>query len=163
MLEVAHRGMGQSDRMSGPSTIEKLGLKAFGVFTKLHVATYKASGGRIGHRFLRGAPVCLVEHIGRKSGEHRTTPLIYAEDGEMIVIVASKGGAAKHPAWFHNLMAEPETTVQVKADRWPVRAREATAPERGRLWPELEEIWPDYATYREKTDREIPIVLLEPR
>lgn len=145
------------------STVEKLGWKAFGAFTKLHVASYKATGGRIGHRFLRGAPVCLVEHVGRKSGEHRTTPLIYARDGEAVAIVASKGGAPSHPAWYHNLMASPETHVQVRGERWPVRAREATSTERGRLWPELEEVWPDYATYREKTDREIPILLLEPR
>lgn len=140
--------------------------KAFGLFTKAHVAVYKATGGRIGHRFVEGSPVCLVEHVGAKSGTHRTSPLIYGRDGEAIVIVASKGGVPSHPAWYHNLMANPETEVQVKSEHRKVRAREATEAERHRLWPKMDEIYSDYAAYREsaaKADRVIPILLLEPR
>jgi len=142
--------------------MEKLGWKLFNAFTRLHVAAYKASGGRIGRTF-RGGPCCLVDHVGRKSGEHRTTPLIFTRDGETVVLVASKGGHPKHPAWWINLRANPDSAVQVGAKRWPVRAREATDAERERLWPQMVEVYAPYDEYQEKTDRKIPIVLLEPR
>ena len=143
--------------------MQKLAWRAFDLFTKAHVAAYKATGGRIGRKFFKGAPVCLVDHVGRKSGRQRTTPLIYVRDGDAVVIVASKGGARSHPAWWINLRANPETTVQVDAERWPVRAREADDAERERLWPRLTEVWPDYDAYREKTERKIPVILLERR
>lgn len=143
--------------------MRKLGWKLFGLFTKAHVAAYRATDGRIGRRFFKGAPVCLVEHVGRRSGETRTTPLIYVRDGDDVVIVASKGGAAAHPAWWLNLRANPEATVQVDAERWPVRAREADEAERERLWPSLTAVWPAYDDYQARTERRIPVVILEPR
>ena len=108
--------------------------------------------------------MCLLDHVGAKSGVRRTSPLLYVRDGEDVVLIASKGGFPKHPAWFHNLKANPETTVQVGGERIPVRARVATAAERERLWPLAEEAWPGYRTYQKRSQgREIPIVILEPR
>lgn len=141
--------------------MRKLLWKGFGQFTKAHVAVYRATGGRIGRRFFRGAPVCLVEHVGRRSGQRRTTPLIYVRDGDAVVIVASKGGSHRHPAWYLNLRDNPDAHVQVDADRWAVRAREATEEERERLWPRMAEVWPDFDAYQERSSRTIPVLLLE--
>jgi deazaflavin-dependent oxidoreductase (nitroreductase family) len=108
--------------------------------------------------------MCLLDHVGAKSGMERTTPLLYVPDGEDVVLVASKGGYPKHPAWFHNLKANPETTVQVGGEKIPVRARVADAAERKRLWPKAEEAWPGFRTYQKRSQgREIPMVVLEPR
>ena len=108
--------------------------------------------------------MCLLDHVGAKSGVKRTSPLLYVRDGDDVVLIASKGGFPKHPAWFHNLKANPETTVQVGSERIPVRARVATAEERERLWPMAEEAWPGYKTYQRRSQgREIPIVILERR
>lgn len=142
--------------------MEKLGWRIFDLFTRAHIAAYRATGGRIGHRFLRGSPVCLVDHVGRKSGTERTTPLIYGRDGDDVVIVASKGGHRKHPAWLLNLRAHPSATVQIWDEKWPVLAREAEEErERERLWSLMTEIWPDYDNYQAKTKRQIPIMVLE--
>jgi deazaflavin-dependent oxidoreductase (nitroreductase family) len=141
--------------------LEKLGWQAFNAFTKLHVAAYRASGGRIGKKF-RGAPCCLVDHVGRKSGEQRTSPLIYTRDGDSVVLIASKGGHPKHPAWWINLRANPETRVQVGDERWQVRAREVSdEAERTRLWEQMVAVYPPYDDYQAKTDRKIPVILLE--
>jgi F420H(2)-dependent quinone reductase len=131
----------------------------------LHTRAYRATGGRIGQR-IPGVPgsMCLLAHVGAKSGIKRTAPLLYVRDGGDVVLIASKGGYPKHPAWFHNLKANPETTVQVGGEVLPVRARTATAEERGRLWPLAEKAWPGYRTYQKRSQgREIPIVILEPR
>jgi deazaflavin-dependent oxidoreductase (nitroreductase family) len=129
----------------------------------LHTAAYRASGGRIGHR-LPGLPqMLLLDHVGARSGTHRTTPLVYAEDGRDLVLVASKGGHPRHPAWFHNLRAHPDTTVQVGTERRAVRARVARPDERDRLWALAVAVYAGFETYRGRADREIPIVVLEPR
>jgi F420H(2)-dependent quinone reductase len=128
-----------------------------------HTVVYRASGGRIGHRFPGSPPMLLVDHVGAKSGTQRTTPLVYVRDGENLVLVASKGGNPKNPAWFHNLRANPETTVQVGSKKRSVRARVAEAEERERLWPKAVETYAGYRDYQERTDREIPLVILEPR
>lgn len=142
--------------------MEKLGWKIFDLFTQAHIAVYRATGGRVGHRFVRGAPVCLVEHVGRKSGKERTAPLIYGRDGDDVVIVASKGGHRKHPAWLLNLRANPQASVQIWDEKWPVQAREAEEDEeRERLWSLMAEIWPAYDSYQAKTKRQIPIMVLE--
>ena len=98
-----------------------------------------------------------------KSGRRRTLPLLYIRDGEDVVIVASKGGYPKHPAWFHNLCANPDTTVQIGSERRDVHARVATPAERERLWPKAVAAYGDYARYQERTDREIPLLILERR
>jgi deazaflavin-dependent oxidoreductase (nitroreductase family) len=131
----------------------------------LHTRAYRATGGRLGEK-IPGVPgrMCLLDHVGAKSGIKRTTPLLYVRDGKDVVLVASKGGYPKHPAWLHNLKANPETTVQVGGDLLQVRARVATAEERKRLWPMAEEAWRGFRTYQARSQgREIPMVILEPR
>jgi deazaflavin-dependent oxidoreductase (nitroreductase family) len=130
---------------------------------RAHVAAYRATNGRVGQH-IRGLPaMLLLDHIGAKTGKRRTAALVYLEDGPNLAIIASKGGYPAHPAWFHNLMAHPDVTVQVGPERRKVRARVADAQERARLWPKAVEAWPGYRTYQERTGREIPVVILEPR
>lgn len=105
----------------------------------------------------------LLDHVGAKSGKRRTTPLAYLEHGDDHVIVASKGGHPRHPAWFHNLNANPDTTIQVGSRRIPVRARVASSEERAQLWPEVVELYGGYEDYQRRTEREIPLVILERR
>jgi deazaflavin-dependent oxidoreductase (nitroreductase family) len=128
----------------------------------VHTFLYRRSGGRVGHRVPGlGPSMLLLDHVGAKSGAKRTSPLLYIPDGENVVIVASKGGYPKHPAWFHNLMANPDTTAQIGRELRPVHARVATAEERERLWPRVVAAYADYQA-RSK-GREIPLVILEPR
>jgi deazaflavin-dependent oxidoreductase (nitroreductase family) len=131
----------------------------------LHTFAYKASGGRIGHT-LPGVPgkMLLLDHVGARSGRLRTSPLLYVRDGENLVIVASKGGYPKHPAWFHNLKANPRTFVQVGPERLPVEARVAEPEERDRLWALAVEGYRGYDDYQLRSKgRQIPLVVLEPR
>ena len=128
----------------------------------VHTLAYRATGGLIGQR-IPGvkAPMLLLHHVGAKSGTRRTSPLLYIPDGDDLAIIASKGGFPKSPAWFHNLRAHPETTVQVGRERRAVRAREATPSERERIWKRAVELWPQYAAYQARTERQIPVVVLE--
>jgi deazaflavin-dependent oxidoreductase (nitroreductase family) len=128
-----------------------------------HTALYRATRGRVGHRFPGLGSMLLLDHRGAKSGIERTTPLIYLPDGDDVVVVASKGGHPRHPAWYHNLVAHPDTTVQIGAERRPVRARVATAEERPRLWEKAVRTYSGYRGYAERAGREIPLVVLEPR
>jgi deazaflavin-dependent oxidoreductase (nitroreductase family) len=129
----------------------------------LHTVAYRTTGGLIGHRVPFAPPMLLLDHKGAKSGIERTTPLVYVSDGDDVVLIASKGGNPKNPAWFHNLKANPETTVQIGSERRPVRARVATDEERGRLWAKAVETYGGYAGYQKRTNRKIPIVVLERR
>jgi F420H(2)-dependent quinone reductase len=128
-----------------------------------HAAVYRATHGLIGHRFPGAPSTLLLDHVGAKSGERRTSPLFYGQDGQDLVLVASKGGYPKNPAWFHNLMANPDTTVQVGSRKRDVHAREATESERERLWPLMVGVYSGYETYQRRAGREIPLVVLEPR
>ena len=128
-----------------------------------HTLVYRLSGGLVGHRVPFLPPMLLLDHVGAKSGKRRTTPLVYVGDGDAFVIVASKGGYPRHPAWFHNLRANPDTKVQVGTRKVDVRARVATAAERKRLWPKVVDAYGGYKGYQKRTEREIPLVLLEPR
>lgn len=128
-----------------------------------HTAIYRATGGLIGHRVPGFAPMLLLDHAGARSGRMRTTPLVYGRDGDALILVASKGGFPRNPAWFHNLMANPDTTVQVGSRRIPVHARRASAAERERLWALMVGVYGGYEDYRRRTEREIPLVVLEPR
>ncbi|OJU86170.1 MAG: hypothetical protein BGO11_01125 [Solirubrobacterales bacterium 70-9] len=128
-----------------------------------HTFLYRKTGGRIGARVPGGrGRMLLLDHVGAKSGTLRTSPLLYVPDGDNLVLVASKGGFPKNPAWFHNLKANPETYVQVDDERRRVHTRLATATERPRLWDLAVTVWPGYEDYRRRTDREIPLVVLEP-
>lgn len=128
-----------------------------------HAAVYRATNGLIGHRFPGSPPVLLLDHVGAKSRRLRTSPLVYALDGEDVILVASKGGYPRNPGWFHNLMANPDTTVQIGSSRRPVHARVANAEERERLWPKVVEVYSGYQDYQGRTEREIPLVILAPR
>jgi deazaflavin-dependent oxidoreductase (nitroreductase family) len=130
---------------------------------RLHTVAYRLSHGVVGHRVPGGPPMLLLDHVGAKSGTRRTTPLVYVRDGENVVLVASKGGHPRHPAWFHNLKANPDTQIQVGSRTIPVRARAATAQERPRLWKRAVEVYSGYEGYQRRTQREIPLVVLEPR
>jgi F420H(2)-dependent quinone reductase len=130
-------------------------------FTDLHTVAYKASHGRIGGTAY-GVPVVLVESVGRKSGKKRTHPLLCAEDGDNLVVIASKGGIHKHPAWYLNLKANAETTAWWKGEKRRVRARQAAGEERERLWRMMADAYPTYEDYQRRTDREIPVMVLEP-
>ena len=130
--------------------------------TNAHVALYRVSHGLIGHRVPGFATMLLLDHVGARSGRRRTVPLVYIRDGEDVVIIASKGGHPRHPAWYHNLLAHPETSVQIGAERRDVHARVATPTERKRLWPKAVAAYGGYADYQRRTGREIPVVILEP-
>jgi deazaflavin-dependent oxidoreductase (nitroreductase family) len=129
---------------------------------RAHTALYRASGGRLGRKVPGLPPMLLLDHVGARTGKRRTTPLVYMPDGEAYVVVASKGGHPAHPAWLHNLRAHPDTEVQVGSQRLAVRAREASADERRRLWPRAVEYNRQWGAYQRRTTREIPLVMLEP-
>jgi F420H(2)-dependent quinone reductase len=131
------------------------------LFSRIHVFLYSASGGRIGGRF-KGAPVLLLTTTGRKSGKRRTTPLLYGEDAGRYVVVASVGGAPKHPAWYLNLRDDAEATIRVGGRTLHVHAETATPDERARLWTVMTGLYAPYDDYQAKTSREIPIVILTP-
>ena len=128
-----------------------------------HAAVYRATGGLVGHHLPGLPPILLLDHVGAKSGRKRTTALLYVEDYDKAVIIASKGGFPKHPAWYHNLRANPDTTVQIGRERREVRAREATPEERERIWPKAVAAYGPYADYQARTPRKIPVVILERR
>ena len=132
------------------------------LFGAEHVRVYRETGGVHGYHW-RGTEILLLTTTGRRSGEPRTTPLIHRTDGGRWVIVASKGGAAEHPAWFTNLQADADATIQVLAEEIPVRMTVAEGQEHARLWELMTEVWPAYDEYQAKTDRPIPIVVLERR
>ena len=135
-------------------------LAARGGFA-LHQAAYRATGGLVGHRF--GKLTCLLLTTrGAKSGLARTLPLLYSRDGNKLVIIASKGGSPRHPAWYINLIAHPQVVVQVGSRNVWMHAHTAAAAERPRLWRLMNKQYGGYDGYQQRTDREIPIVVLEP-
>lgn len=136
------------------------GNSAESLFTNLQVSLYRLSRGRLAGTF-RGAPVLLLTTTGRKTGKKRTKPLLYLMDGDLVVLVASHAGAPTHPTWWRNLQHTPHAEVQIKHTSLQVEAREATPEERERLWPKLIALYPDYQTYQKRTERTIPVVLLQ--
>ena len=131
------------------------------LFGQEHVKRYVETDGEVGHDWQDGVPVLILTTTGRRSGEERPTPLIYGRSGDDYLVVASKGGAPDPPAWYLNLSEAPDVQVQVKADRFGAHARTATAEEKADMWSTMAEIWPAYDEYQTKTDREIPVVVLE--
>jgi deazaflavin-dependent oxidoreductase (nitroreductase family) len=134
--------------------------------TKIHAALYRRTGGRLGGH-LPGWPrarILLLDHTGARSGVRRTSPVMYHEEGELVAVMASKGGQPTHPAWFHNLKAHPDTSIQIGPVTRAVRARVASDDERGRLWPAFCAFYPGYDFFQHNAGgRKIPIVILEPR
>ncbi len=131
------------------------------LFGQEHVDRYRATDGEEGYDWQRGTTILLLTTRGRKSGTERTTPLIFRPHGDDYMIVASKGGTDEPPAWYLNLKADPEVRVQVRGDVFTARARDATPEEQPELWRQMAEVWPDYDAYQEKTERKIPVVVLE--
>ena len=143
---------------------EKLGSIAVKAMSVANTWIFRATGGRWGAKFMHGAPVLLLTTIGRKSGEPRVAPLIYLRDGERLILVASKGGMSHHPLWYRNLEANPQVEVELPGTgKLPMRAVRASDEEKALLWPRLCEIYPDYDGYQARTERNIPVVILEPR
>ncbi len=134
-----------------------------GRLMKGHTVAYRVTHGVVGHRFPGLPPMLLLDHVGAKSAQRRTSPLEYTRDGNQLVLVASKGGHPRNPAWFHNLRANPDTTVQVGSERRQVHARVARPEERGRLWDMAVETYSGFDEYQQRAEREIPLVVLEPR
>ncbi len=134
--------------------------------TKIHARVYRWSRGRLGGR-MPGHPqgrILLLEHVGAKSGIRRTSPLMYVADGATVAVAASKAGQPEHPGWYHNLLAHPETTIELGGEVRAVRARVADEAERDRLWPRFVAMVPDFEFYqRRAASRTIPVVILEPR
>ncbi|GGJ78576.1 nitroreductase [Streptomyces camponoticapitis] len=131
------------------------------LFGKEHVKRYQETDGEVGHVWENGTTTLILTTTGRKSGEQRSTPLIYRHHGDDLMVVASHGGAHVAPQWYRNIEADPEVRVQLKGDRFTARARTATAEERPEMWRKMAEVWPAYDEYQTKTDREIPVVVLE--
>jgi proline iminopeptidase len=135
--------------------------EAESLFGEEHVRRYRETGGTVGHIWREGATILLLTTTGRKSGEKRTVPLIYVQDGDRYVIVASKGGAPQDPGWYQNIEKTPDVELQVKQEVFPARARRASGEERERLWRLANTVWKYYDDYAKKTQREIPVVVLE--
>ena len=126
-----------------------------------HIDEYVETDGQKGYEWRNGAPTLLLTTRGRKTGKLRRTALIFGVDGDRYLLVASVGGAAKNPAWYLNLVENSEVELQVKAEKFKGRARTATAQEKPPLWRLMASIWPDYDNYQTKTEREIPVVIVE--
>jgi deazaflavin-dependent oxidoreductase (nitroreductase family) len=135
--------------------------RATKLITRIHIALYRRTGGKLGGRY-RGSPVLLLTTTGRRSGQRRTMPLLYIDDGNRKVVVASYLGAEHHPAWYHNLLAQPEVTVEAGSSVQQMRAEVADPAERARLWQPLVAMYPTYDNYQAKTERQIPVVVLTP-
>ena len=135
--------------------------------SKTNVKLYRATGGslggkwRVGSAFPWGIPVCLLTTTGRKSGQPRVSPLLFLEDGDRVILVASQGGLPKNPMWYLNIRANPEVTIQIKSRIRTMRARVATDEERAELWPRLVDMYADFDNYQSWTDRQIPVVICE--
>jgi deazaflavin-dependent oxidoreductase (nitroreductase family) len=127
---------------------------------KDHMQQYLETNGEDGHDW-RGVPTLLLTTTGSKSGKQTTTPLIYGRDGDRLLVVGSKGGAPKHPMWYTNLAANPDVTVQVKDELYKATARTAAPDEKPKLWQTMSTIWPAYNDYQGRTQREIPVVIIE--
>jgi deazaflavin-dependent oxidoreductase (nitroreductase family) len=135
--------------------------EAENLYGDAHVKRYRETGGDVGHIWKRGSKILLLTTKGRKTGEPRTSPLIYENADGNYVIVASKGGMPEHPGWYENLAKDPHVELQIKDEVFPAHARTAEGEERERLWKLAAQQWPDYDEYQKKTDREIPVVVLE--
>lgn len=122
---------------------------------------YEESNGTQGTDF-KGSPCLLVDYLGRRSGEWRRTVLIYGRDGDDYLIVASHGGAPTDPVWLNSLVAHPEVHLRVLGDRFTARAEVLSPQDKARVWPHLVEVYPPYADYQKRTDRDIPVVRLTP-
>lgn len=143
---------------------ERLGRFTVQYMTGLNNVVFRLSGGRVAGNVPSGAPICLVTTIGRRTGRRRTVPLLYLPHGDGVVVVASKGGMSTHPAWYLNLLTDPAVEVETPGERgWSAVARVAADDEVRQLWPRLVAVYPPFAAYRSRTERTIPVVIIERR
>jgi deazaflavin-dependent oxidoreductase (nitroreductase family) len=158
--------MANPSRPLKPKQIESLNSPKVGTaikwMSKAQTLIFKKTGGKFGNKFLKGTEVGILTTIGRKTGEPRDSPLLFLQEGQRIVLVASQGGRATNPMWYLNLKANPKVTFHTKAGVQALTARDATDAERDEYWPKLDAMYPDFANYRSYTDRKIPIVICDP-
>ncbi len=133
------------------------------IMSRVNTWAYRLTGGRIGGKYLKGLPIMLLTVVGRKSGQKSTVPLVYLQEGDRMIVVASRAGMDQHPIWYLNLVATPDVEVQMGSEVRPMRARTADDAERAAYWPKLVQFNPDYGDYQERTERKIPVVVLSPR
>jgi len=153
--------MSKSGKISSERDLSRPARLALKLGTGVHSGVYRATGGKLFGRMGK-SPILLLNTMGRKSGKKRTTPLLYVMDGEGFVIIASKGGAPTHPAWYLNLIANPDATVEVGDRAVRVRAEDVHGEDKTRLWQKMVEMYPTYDDYQTKTEREIPLLVLHP-
>ena len=145
-------------------TEEKLGSAVVKAMSVANTWLFRATGGKLGAKFMRGAPVLLLTTTGRRSGQPRVAPLIYLQDGERLILVASKGGMSHHPLWYRNLEADPNCEVELPGtSKIAMRSARASDEEKALLWPRLCQIYPDYDDYQARTARNIPVLILTRR
>jgi deazaflavin-dependent oxidoreductase (nitroreductase family) len=125
-----------------------------------HVQAYRETNGEKGYLW-NGAPILLITTKGRRTGQQRTIPIIFAYDGDACVIIGSKGGSPTHPKWYLNILEEPRVEIQIKGEKFEAVTRTAESPERERLWAEVMKVWPKYDEYQSRTSRRIPVVVIE--
>ena len=154
--------MTEKNVTSGEKDLSRPANLALKLGTLVHSGVYRATGGKLLGRMGR-SPILILNTVGRKSGKKRATPLLYAVDGEDFVIIASKGGAPSHPAWYLNLKATPHASVEVADREVRVSAEEVDGEEKERLWKRMAEMYPTYDDYQKKTKRKIPLLVLHPR
>ncbi|MET0702943.1 MAG: nitroreductase family deazaflavin-dependent oxidoreductase [Mycobacterium sp.] len=158
--------MATPSRPLKPSQVKNLNSPLVGTMIKwmsrAQTFVFKKTNGKLGDKFLKGSEVGILTTTGRKSGEKRDSPLLFLQEGQRIVLVASQGGRATNPMWYLNLVANPSITFQTKREKLQLTAREATDAERDEYWPKLDAMYPDFVNYRSYTDRKIPIIICDP-
>ena len=157
--------MADNKKMPRPytATEERIAKPVIRTMSLVNTWIYRLSGGRIGGRWMHGEPILLLTTVGRKSGEKRTAPLVYLEDGPRVIIVGSQGGMAKDPLWVKNIDANPDVEIEMGSQKRQMRARRGSPVEKSHYWPALCKMNPDYGDYQARTVREIPVVILDPR
>lgn len=157
--------MSEAAKMPRPYTAneERIARPIVKAMSRANTWIYRLSGGRLGAKWMYGAPILLLTTTGRKSGEKRTAPLLFLEDGERVVLVGSQGGMSKDPLWVKNIDANPDVEIEIGRRRRTMRARRGSEQEKAHYWPGLCRMYPDYADYQARTVRNIPVLILDPR
>jgi deazaflavin-dependent oxidoreductase (nitroreductase family) len=157
--------MSESKKTPRPYTAkeERYARPVIKVMSLVNTWIYRWSGGKLGGKWMYGAPILLLTTRGRKTGEPRTAPLLYLEDGERVILVGSQGGMSKDPLWVKNADANPEVEIEIGSKKRLMRSRRGTSEEKTHYWPALCRMYPDYADYQARTTRDIPILVLDPR
>ena len=145
------------------ATEERIARPVIKAMSLVNTWIYRLSGGRLGGRWMYGAPILLLTTVGRKSGEKRTAPLLYLEDGPRVILVGSQAGMSRDPLWVKNIDANPDVEIEIGARKRSMRARRGTSEEKADYWPALCKMYPDYADYQARTTRDIPVLILDPR